>query len=154
MLNPQEFTIIQDTREKKPLTFNTGSLIKNVLMKKLDTGDYTVEGMETLLFIERKASVHELFMTLGTNWNRFLKEMERAKDYKYKHLIIECTLREIYRGSFYSKMSGEFIVRRLLELAYRYGIMIHYIGTGHHTSNYMVKLMQMAIMSESDFYYA
>ena len=69
------FTIIQDTREKKPWTFSATGSVRDVKVVKLDTGDYSIEGMEDSFMIERKSSVDELFMNLGVQWKRFEREM-------------------------------------------------------------------------------
>ncbi len=138
------FTIIQDTREKKPWTFKATGSIRDVKVSKLDTGDYSIEGMEEEFMVERKASVDELFMNLGVQWNRFEREMERAKKFKYKYLVIEATMRDIYRGSRYSKMSGRFIMARLVHLQLKYGVQVCFAGSGMHVSSYIVQLMKAA----------
>ena len=47
------FNIIVDTREQKPWDFNDNF---NTTKAKLDTGDYSIEGLEHILCIERKCS--------------------------------------------------------------------------------------------------
>lgn len=88
--------IIQDTREQKPLIF-TGLHIRGVSnldkeIKKLDEGDYSIAGLESQVFIERK-SAPDLYGTLFQGRERFERELERVKekDYKYRYLVIEST---------------------------------------------------------------
>jgi ERCC4-type nuclease len=138
------FTIIQDTREKKPWTFKATGSVQDVKVIKLDTGDYSIEGLEEVFMVERKASVDELFMNLGVQWKRFEREMERAKPYKYKYLVIEATMREVYRGSCYSKMSGRFIMARLVHLQLKYGVQVIFAGSGMHVPGYIIQLMKAA----------
>jgi ERCC4-type nuclease len=145
MVNKDTFIIIQDTREKKPWEFKATGSIEDVEIKKLDTGDYSIKGMEDKFFIERKASVDELFVSLGVQWTRFQKEMERAKPYKYKYLVIEATMREIFRGSRYSKMTGKFIIARLLHIEQKYGVRTIFAGSGMHVPGYIVQLMKSVI---------
>jgi ERCC4-type nuclease len=145
MISDKTFTIIQDTREKKPWAFQTAGSVDGVKVSKLDTGDYSIQGMEKLFMVERKASVDEVFMNLGVQWERFEREMERAKLYKYKYLVIESSMREIYKGSRYSKMSGRFIMARLLYLQYKYGISIIFAGEGMHVPGFIIQLMKAAI---------
>lgn len=137
--------ILVDTREKKPWAFAVGGDIEEVKNIKLTTGDYSIQDYEHLLMIERKASVDEVYMNLGVQWERFQKEMERAKPYKYKYLVIEATMREIYRGSRYSKMSSRFIMSRLLYLQHKYGITIIFAGAGAHVPGFILQLMKSAI---------
>lgn len=150
MSKSTSFTIIQDTREKKPWTFEATGSVDDVKVLKLDTGDYSIEGMENLFMVERKASVDEVFMNLGVQWKRFQKEMERAKPYKYKYLVIEATMRDIFHGSRYSKMSGRFIIARLIYLQMKYGINVIFAGSGMHVPGFIIQLMKAAIMSEEE----
>jgi len=136
------FIIIQDSREKKPWEFIVAGSLDDVKVSKLDTGDYSIKGMEDVLMVERKASVDELFMSLGVQWKRFEREMERAKPYKYKYLVIEATMREVYRGSRYSKMTGRFIMARLLQLQLKYGVNVIFAGSGMHLPSFIVQLMK------------
>ena len=75
----RDYTIIQDTREKKPLLFgaqpggdprylpmlrdvdgSTTTIRLHVVRSKLDTGDYALRGYERLCLIERKGSIREV----------------------------------------------------------------------------------------------
>jgi len=140
----KSFIIIQDSREKRPWTFQITGSVKDVKISKLETGDYSIKGMEEILMIERKASVDELFMNLGVQWKRFEREMERAKSYKYKYLVVEATMRDIYRGSRYSKMSGRFIMARLVYLQIEYGIRVIFAGSGKYVQGFIIQLMKAA----------
>ena len=142
------FTIIQDTREKKPLTFEATGSVEDVEVTKLDTGDYSIKGMESTFMIERKASVDELFVNLGVHWARFEREMERAKPFKYKYLVIEATLSQLYNGSKYSKMSGKFIMARLMYIAEKYGVVPFFVGKSPFTTMFIIQLMQTAMRAE------
>lgn len=139
--NKTTFTIIQDSREKKPWTFEATGSVEDVIVEKLDTGDYSIQGLENIFFIERKASVDELYVSLGVQWERFQREMERAKPYKHKYLVIEATMREVYRGSRYSKMSGRFIISRLLRIQEEYGVIVVFAGKGMHVPGFIIQLM-------------
>lgn len=87
-----KFIAIQDSREQQPFEF-TSSKISNVIVKKLDTGDYSVEGLEDILCIERKLNVGEFYTNITQK--RFWAEMERMKAYKYRFLIFEFSVSDI-----------------------------------------------------------
>ena len=55
-MTPNNFKIIIDTREQQPWVFEDYTTAN----EKLDTGDYSIEGMEDLLCIERKHSIGEI----------------------------------------------------------------------------------------------
>lgn len=52
-INNEDFTIIVDTREQQPWTFEE-YVVAN---KKLDTGDYSIEGLQDFFAIERKRAL-------------------------------------------------------------------------------------------------
>lgn len=89
-------TIIVDTREQRPLDFSNlhirGVPSLAVERRKLDEGDYSIEGLTDKVFIERK-SAQDLYGTLFQGRERFERELERvaAKDYEHRYLVIEST---------------------------------------------------------------
>jgi len=90
------FTIIKDTREQEGYTFEPSSsryhTCKGMVTRKLDTGDYSIEGLEDKLCIERKASVVEFANNIGHDQVRFLKEIDRMKEFPYRFLVFEFSL--------------------------------------------------------------
>lgn len=80
-------TILTDTREKKPWDF--GFYGFNTRIATLPYGDYTVEGKENIIVVERKASSGELAINLGKEIDRFSFEMERMRPVERKYIICE-----------------------------------------------------------------
>ena len=120
--------IIVDTREKYPWGFESTSA--SIISQKLDTGDYTIEGMENLLCIERKRTVAELAGNITKA--RFKDELERMAEFKYKFLILEFDYRHIddfpegseipKRIRYKLKVKGPFIIRFLSNIMCQYNI--------------------------------
>ncbi|MFC6717926.1 ERCC4 domain-containing protein [Natrialbaceae archaeon GCM10025810] len=69
-----EFTIVVDTREKRPYRFDG----YNVVSEKLDTGDYSVVGYEDVFAIERK-SLSDFLKSITWDRKRFRREIKRAE---------------------------------------------------------------------------
>lgn len=80
------FNIIVDTREKTPWTLMSRQ-IGETKIQKLDTGDYTIEGLEDVLCIERKKSLSEFVGNMTDP--RFTRELERMMTYERPYLIME-----------------------------------------------------------------
>lgn len=93
------FTVIKDTREQDGWTFegfdSRYHTCLGMITQKLETGDYTLKGLEHLLCIERKGSVSELAQNLGRDKYRFLEEIDRMKKIKHSFLILEFSLNDI-----------------------------------------------------------
>jgi len=88
-------TIIVDTREKLPWDWEDDDAFASVIYRKLDAGDYSIEGLEDVIFIERKASVDELYNNFTTGKKRLAAEFDRVTDHRVKIFIIEETCEDI-----------------------------------------------------------
>ena len=91
--------VLVDTREKDPLSLreNHPNWIEAERRATLKTGDYTVEGMESLLALERK-SLADLVACTVSSRQRFLASCERLAGYAWKAILIEATLEDIKGG--------------------------------------------------------
>ena len=81
------FNIIEDTREQKPLDFSKADFCDTVIKKTLKTGDYSIEGLEEIICVERKGTIGELAGNICQK--RFFRELERMQSYQYRYLICE-----------------------------------------------------------------
>jgi ERCC4-type nuclease len=82
-----KFQIKVDTREQK------GYNIKGSVSSKLDTGDYSIVGLENVFAIERK-SLSDAWKSFTTDHERFKRELERAKNFKVFDILIEASPEE------------------------------------------------------------
>lgn len=82
--------VIIDTREKMPLDLEFYGF--DVVHRKLNTGDISLEGLEDFISIDRKKSISELASNLFEDYVRFKKEMIRAKDITHFFLLFEFSL--------------------------------------------------------------
>lgn len=122
-------TVIVDTREQKPYLFDDYSnWIGDIKLSALATGDYSIEGFEEHISLERK-TLNDIVMSLMDSRERFLREMERLVDYKYKCICIEASRSDIkspYTFSSKVKAHPNGITGSLDAISARYGIHIHY----------------------------
>lgn len=91
--------VIVDTREKEPfpLFANHPNWIAGERRGTLKTGDYTIEGMENFLCLERK-SLPDMVDCSVTNRQRFIAACDRLSKFKWKAILIEATLEDIKGG--------------------------------------------------------
>lgn len=138
------YTVIRDTREKEGQGWQfrasaankKGSLCLGTERIKLDTGDYTLEHFEDFLCIERKGSIAEF--AGNTVQERFERELERMKEYKYAFVILEFTMEELIKFPTGTRlparvkkkiMRGNFILKRFLEFTIAYSN-VHFLFCG------------------------
>lgn len=145
-MNKDPFTIIVDTREQIPWEFGHHNTAKH----KLDTGDYSIEGFEDIIAIERKKSVSELATNLSES--RFKDVLERLSKIKHPYMVFEFDIEEVYSfpvGSDIPKklwdklrISGNYIIKRLIEIQLEYNIQVVFCGDPSNAERFSVSLMK------------
>lgn len=93
--------IIIDTREKTPLDIQLNELITGVKRYKLDAGDYSIESMEDIVAIERKASISEFAQNV--NEDRFWDAISRLEQVRHPMFLVCFNISDIH---YYPKSSG------------------------------------------------
>ena len=91
--------VLVDTREREPfpLLENHPNWIGGERRVALKTGDYTVEGMESFLCLERK-SLADLVACTVTYRRRFLAACGRLARFPWKAILVEATMEDIKGG--------------------------------------------------------
>jgi ERCC4-type nuclease len=137
---PPKPILIIDTREKIPWDYDGDDSFAEIKSKKLDVGDYSIEGMEDIIVIERKAGADELYNNFGQKGGkRIYAEIDRMKDHKIKIIIVEQTLEEILDPeSYYVNISGKnrfskrmppaVVASNLNELMLKHGVQVIFAG--------------------------
>lgn len=83
-LKIEDLVAIIDTREQTPVDLSPLRSIR----KGLKTGDYSVEGYEEKIAIERK-SLQDFIGCCGSSRTRFEKEVARLQTYPYRSIVVE-----------------------------------------------------------------
>ena len=126
--------IIQDSREAAPWHFRGLTPI----VEKLDVGDYSLDGHQHIISIERKSAM-DLFGTLGKGRDRFVRELERAKRHEVFVIIIESSFRDIrdknFHNSHRTKMCGDVILKILNTLKLKYGFDVYFANDKNEASS-------------------
>ena len=138
-------TVIIDTREQHELPFNNLHIQRGntlpTIRKKLDVGDYSFVGYEDIIMIERK-SVNDLYGTVLGGHERFKRELERAKNHKWKYLVIESTPGALYD---YCRMFRDFrkynqIIKILFKWASEYDLRVRWTGNREDASDLIARI--------------
>ena len=143
--------VICDTREPWPHPWKipVGDRIAAIVRQKLDVGDFTVAGLESVLMIERK-TLNDLYKSLGKDRVRFIKMLQRVQkqDIKERYLLVECTLNQLYQRFWFSKISPKAIRMTLVSLATNFGIHVIFatdaLTAGRFAKDILEKVHQYA----------
>ena len=147
-----KFVVIQDTREKNGWNFDIYDSCIGTLSKGLKTGDYTIEGREDCLIIERKATTAELALNLGKKRMQFEAELERMTFFQHPYIICEFSednVREFPKNSTvpvskwkYLRMNGKFMRKCLHDYEEKYGVKIIFTNNKEEAEEEALKIIQ------------
>jgi hypothetical protein len=139
-------TIIIDTREQKPWMFDDHVTAN----RKLDTGDYSVEGLEHILAIERKRNVAEVANNITES--RFKDVVDRLKSFKYSFVLLEFDMNNVLEypvGSTIPKklwskirISPQYILKHITDLQVEHGIHVIFCGSSSNAEKLALSIMK------------
>jgi ERCC4-type nuclease len=95
----QPATIIIDTREQEPYSFDPR--LASALRRALPAGDYSVDGIEACVAVERK-TMDDFVSTVIHSRERFRAELRKLSGYRAACVVVEAGIPDIlqqrYRG--------------------------------------------------------
>ena len=89
-----KLTIIRDTREKQGYDFSSIEPKPKIIDKGLKSGDYSIQGMESKVAVERKSKI-DAFQSFGRNRKRFEKELVRLSKMSFAAVVVEAGWAEV-----------------------------------------------------------
>jgi ERCC4-type nuclease len=89
------FVVCCDSREQTPPPFPEGVTLERWT---LETGDYTTPMLQPIAVIERK-SVSDFASSITRDRERFDDEIRRMLAYRWRAIVVEGDLSEVYRSS-------------------------------------------------------
>ena len=109
--------ILIDTREQRPLDF--ARYEADVERATLATADYSLQGLETIVGIERK-SESDLLGSLTQGRDRFERELARLRSYQLRAVVCETSWLLLARGEYRSRMPPHACLQSIIGLSLRY----------------------------------
>jgi DNA excision repair protein ERCC-4 len=135
---PEAITAIIDTREQRPLDLAP----LQTITETLSTGDYSVRGLENVIAVERKG-LSDLLSCIGTDRDRFEREVQRLMAYSVRALVVESTWAELEAGDWRSKVKPASVIGSLLGWS-AMGLPIVMAGNHRKAGEYVSKLLYIA----------
>ena len=112
--------IVIDTREQRGYTF-ASDRIGGVVHTALPAGDYSLQGYETQIAIERK-SLDDYVQTVVHAQERFARELSLLRAYPRAWIVVEATLDDVLQGRYASRAHPQSVLGLTAALMTRYGI--------------------------------
>ena len=146
MLSKDPFVIIVDTREQIPWEFG----FHVTSHKKLNTGDYSIEGLEHILCIERKRSVSEIANNISEP--RFKDVLDRMDKIKHSFILLEFSLDDLYSFPVGSdipeklwdkiKITSKYLLKYLIQIQLNRNIHIIFCGSPDNAEKMAISIMK------------
>ena len=89
MIEKNKFTVIRDTREKPEFgwSFAEDAYCEGTIVDKVSAGDYTIEGLDDYVCIERKHSIDEFAHNcIEKRWKNC---MQRMSEVRHSYILFE-----------------------------------------------------------------
>ncbi len=116
-------TIVIDTREQEPYSF--GGCGVQVIRRALPAGDYSIEGYEVSVAVERK-TLEDFVSTVVRSRRRFFKELRFLSAYAAACVVVEANLRDILTGAYRSGAHPNSVLGTLLSIIVDFGIPVFF----------------------------
>lgn len=114
--------IVIDTREQTPWTFTLPTIVRG-----LPAGDYSVEGHEHAVAVERK-SLADFVASVTRERERFWRELERLQAYSFAAVIVETGPLEILVGAYRSQAHPRSVWASVLAITHDFGVPVLLAG--------------------------
>ena len=121
-----DFRIVIDTREQEPWGFDCPTV-----RRRLDAGDYSVDGLEGAVAVERK-SLKDFASTVIHDFGRFSAELERLSRLDAACVVVEADLDSVLRGQAGDDLRGiapESLLGTAVHIDLRFGVPVFWCGS-------------------------
>ena len=131
------YEVIRDTREKtnKGWFFTKTKDCTGTTVAKLDVGDYTIEGLQHVLCVERKGSVAEFAHNVVED--RFERELKKMDEFEHSFILLEFDLADLLlypsncmpkRLQAKCRYNGKYVLKRMIEIMLTHKTQILFCG--------------------------
>jgi len=134
-LRPEQLVAIVDTREQLPLDLSPLETSAGTLA----TGDYSVQGLEHVVAIERK-SLPDLLGCVGQHRERFDREIQRLLAYPTRAIVVESTWADLEAGEWRSQITPAAAIGSVLGWIAQ-GVPIIFAGDHERAGRYVSRLL-------------
>jgi len=118
--------ILIDTREQQPFSFTRCEVATDLAI--LPVGDYSLPGFEDRVAIERKSLEDLISCLMGSNRDRFERELYRGRHYDLFAVVVEATLSDVLQGHYRSGMKAHAALQSIIAFQVRYRVPFVWAG--------------------------
>ena len=128
--------IVIDTRERTPFPL----VEYQTVVKGLKTGDYSLEGFEDHVAVERK-SKGDAYGCVGASRNRFEECLSRLSNLDRACIVIECSLSDFASPPSRTKVDARMAVGSYISWSVKYRIPVFWCDTREYAERVTVRFL-------------
>ena len=137
-------TVLVDSREQTPL------VIENfpVSVVGLPVGDYGIEGLSDWncpAFVVERKSLNDLIGSLTTGRDRFMREIEKLRQFRFRALLIEAWESQVEAGDYISAATPQSILQSLSALQVRANLHVIWAGGPSGAARALERLVRQTV---------
>lgn len=133
--------VIIDSREQRPLGIEAYPTID----QGLPVGDYGILGFSDWnnpAFIVERKSLDDLVGSLTEGRERFLKEIEKMRQFRFRAVLIEGTVDQVGLGQYVSQATPQSILASLDAIAVRANVHLFWCGDASGAARQLERLVR------------
>ncbi len=137
-----DFRIVIDTREQEPYGFACG-----VVRRALPAGDYSADGYEDVVAVERK-SLPDFSRTTIHEFARFAAELDQLAHLPHACVVVEGDLDHVLRGQAGAALRGvspESLLGAAVHIQVRFGVPVIWCGSRQAACAFTDAFLRMAV---------
>ena len=143
ILKPENVTVIVDSREQLPYSLQPLQSVQGTLQ----SGDYSVRGLEHDLAVERK-SVDDLAHCIGQDRDRFVRELERLQGIRHACIVVEGDWRHLTEGHYRSRLNPKSAANSITSWISKFGIPIVFVGDREAGESFVRNFLYLTARAE------
>ena len=119
-------TLVIDTREQEPYSFDPARAA--VVRCALPAGDYSVQGFEEAVAVERK-TLEDLVSTVLRGRRRFHRELRLLSTYQAACVVVEAELADVLLGRYRSDADPGAVLGSVVSIVVDFGVPVFFCSS-------------------------
>lgn len=137
-LRPEQVVAVVDSREQCPLDLTSLRTVTGTLV----TGDYSIQGLEHVVVVERK-SLGDLLACVGRERERFDREIMRLLAYPVRAVVVEASWEDLEHGEWRGELRPDQVVGSVLGWNAA-GVPVLPVGDRNRANRYITRILVTA----------
>lgn len=125
MTSVEPIVVVVDTREQEPYAFSASEL--SVVRRALPAGDYSLEGYETAIAIERK-TLEDYVASVVRERERFGQELRVLSGYALGCIVVEGAVDDVLAHRYRSGAHPNAVLGATLSIIVDLGVPVYFCG--------------------------